>query len=257
MLARQSVGYLGERDMFEIRSEPEYRARFRGGEENSPRRPTALELALDIRKFEIELYWKRASYFWTLIAASFAGYFSLQSSASATARGLIPLVSCLGFLLSLGWYLVNRGSKYWQENWERHVDLLESGVVGPLYKTTISREEFPMLRFWGGYPYSVSKINQLISLFVALVWLGLIVGTFPALPKRECLLAITPWLLIGLTLAFSVLLLTLGVGGSEGRPRRITSEKARCNQRARLLTPPKQRLQVKGRSRTRSLEQGR
>ncbi|MCC9001729.1 MAG: hypothetical protein LM549_03765, partial [Candidatus Competibacter sp.] len=36
---------------------------------------SALEKALDIRKFEIELYWKRAAYFWTLIAAAFAGYF--------------------------------------------------------------------------------------------------------------------------------------------------------------------------------------
>lgn len=34
----------------------------------------ALELALDIRKFEIELYWKRATYFWTFIAAAFGGY---------------------------------------------------------------------------------------------------------------------------------------------------------------------------------------
>ncbi len=34
----------------------------------------ALELALEIRKFEIELYWKRATYFWAFITIALAGY---------------------------------------------------------------------------------------------------------------------------------------------------------------------------------------
>ena len=34
----------------------------------------ALEQAYEVRKFEIELYWKRATYFWTFIGASFAAY---------------------------------------------------------------------------------------------------------------------------------------------------------------------------------------
>lgn len=205
--------------MSEIRSESEYTARFPAEDAKETRRAKALTYALDIRKFEIELYWKRATYFWTLIAAAFGAYFALQSAANA--GSLVFLVSCLGFLLSLGWYLVNRGSKYWQENWERHVDLLESEVVGPLYKTTISKEEFPLLKFWGGYPYSVSKVNQIISLFVLLVWLGLVVGALPALPRRECVAAVAPWILAGLTLLFAIFLLTLGRGGSEGRGRRV------------------------------------
>jgi hypothetical protein len=209
-----------EKNMAEIRSEAEYRARFTLEDAKASRRSRrALEFALDIRKFEIDLYWKRASYFWTLIAASFGAYFALQLAKGAEA--LVLLVSCVGFLLSLGWYLVNRGSKYWQENWERHVDLLESEVVGPLYKTTISRQEFPLLKFWGGYPYSVSKINQLISLFVVLVWMGLAIGALPALPWRDCLLSLVPWLLAGLTLLFAIFLFVLGLGGSEGKPRRV------------------------------------
>lgn len=129
-------------------------------------RGKALGYALDIRKFEIELYWKRAGYFWTLIAASFAGFVALQT-ATKPKPGLSFLISCIGLVLSFGWYLVNRGSKYWQENWERHVDMLETEVIGPFYKTTLSRQEFPWIRFWGGYPYSVSNINQLISLFIS------------------------------------------------------------------------------------------
>src|SRR5260370_35684849 len=102
------------------------------------------------------------------------------------------MVCCLGFLLSLGWYLVNRGSKYWQENWERHVDLLETNEIGPLYKTTISPEEFPLFRFWGGYPYYVTKINQLISLFLTLVCLGITIGSLLALPPPTCLVRSVP-----------------------------------------------------------------
>jgi hypothetical protein len=206
--------------MPEIRSESEYHARFTVGDTGPSTASKALDFALDIRKFEIELYWKRASYFWTLIAASFAGYLALQT-AKDPPRSLILLVSCLGFLLSLGWYLANRGSKYWQENWERHVDLLESTVIGPLYKTTISRQEFPVFKLWGGYPYSVSKINQLISLFAVLVWFGLLIWALPALPWRACLLSLGPWLLPALTFLFAILLFVLGQGGSEGKPRRV------------------------------------
>ena len=60
----------------------EYRARF--AEPQTPRTQDAskeadtqageLAFAADIRKFEIELYWKRATYYWTFIAAAFAGY---------------------------------------------------------------------------------------------------------------------------------------------------------------------------------------
>ncbi|PNK76643.1 hypothetical protein CEQ35_022730 [Yersinia enterocolitica] len=45
----------------------------------------ALEKAHEIRKFEIELYWKRTAYFWTLIAAMFAGFLLLASKHSEKA----------------------------------------------------------------------------------------------------------------------------------------------------------------------------
>jgi Na+/melibiose symporter-like transporter len=77
----------------------------------------ALTLALDIRKFEIELYWKRATYFWTFIAAAFAAYAIVYSRADSKDDPWLLLVfSCLGFLFSSAWYLVNRGSKFWQNN---------------------------------------------------------------------------------------------------------------------------------------------
>ncbi len=140
--------------------------------------PDALKVALDIRKFEIELYWKRASYFWTFIAATFAGYFVLQQKENTQVSSSMFIVACLGFVFSFAWYFVNRGSKTWQRNWEIHVDLLENEVVGPLYKTTLGRYSS---RFWdltAGYPFSPSKINHLLGIFVIVVWFSLILMKF-------------------------------------------------------------------------------
>lgn len=115
----------------DIKTRGEYFKNFSGQPSDLQLRAEALKYALDIRKFEIELYWKRAAYFWTLIAAAFAGYFALRS-AEKLREGPLFLVTCLGLVLSVAWYLVNRGSKFWQENWERHVDILEDEIIGPL-----------------------------------------------------------------------------------------------------------------------------
>ena len=40
------------------------------------------------------------------------------------------VLACVGLIFSLAWFLTNRGSKYWQENWENHVDMLEDGTTG-------------------------------------------------------------------------------------------------------------------------------
>jgi hypothetical protein len=135
----------------------------------------AFNQALDNRQFEIDLYWKRAAYFWTFIAAAFAGYFVLEKDEAY--QSLIYVVTCLGFLFSLAWYFVNRGSKFWQQNWEMHVDLLEDKITGPLYKRVIQPRKYDFWNLTDAYPFSVSKINQILSLLVALVWLVLMVRT--------------------------------------------------------------------------------
>lgn len=145
----------------------------------------ALERALDIRKFEIDLYWKRATYFWTFIAATLAGFVAIQASPSQNKTDLLVLLCNLGIVFSFGWLCANRGSKYWQENWENHVDMLEDPVNGPLYKVILSRGEPNGLTEWavhlltGPSPISVSKINQLISVFVTLMWCGLLFYSLP------------------------------------------------------------------------------
>lgn len=136
----------------------------------------ALKTALDIRKFEIELYWKRATYFWAFIAVIFAGYFSV-SQGSANHDVILMVICCLGLVFSLSWYMVNKGSKFWQNNWEYHVDLLENKINGPLYKTIIYNSDISTNRPSKPYPFSVSKINQMLSFFLVMVWLILAVIT--------------------------------------------------------------------------------
>ncbi|WP_422080110.1 hypothetical protein [Ulvibacterium sp.] len=117
-------------------------------------------LAWDSRKFEIELYWKRAVYFWAFQAVALAGYFTILSTNYFDEKlHSLFYVNCLGFITSLGWHLINKGSKSWQRHWEQVVDILEDMVVGKLYKTVTTNKTF-----------SVSKINELISLFFTLMW---------------------------------------------------------------------------------------
>ncbi len=140
----------------------------------------ALNHALDIRKFEIELYWKRTAYFWAFIAFAFAGFFATQSSDTVNKDVLSILISCVGLVFSLAWFLANKASKRWQENWEKHVDLLENDVHGPLYKINLksadlAEQENTINKFiTGAGDYSVSKINQITSLYITLVWSGIL-----------------------------------------------------------------------------------
>lgn len=195
------------------------------GNETKRKCEKTLERAEQIRQFEIGLYWKRSAYFWTFVALAFAGYGALQVQATESEKkNLGFLLANVGFVASAAWFLVNRGSKYWQEYWETQVDRLERGATGPLYTVVIARvdeEKAPRLErltAWWRRPRSlkawwrrrslkqwmtgaprlpeseknhvkslsvpsVSRINQLGSLYVAGVWIILGVRS---LLKPEC-----------------------------------------------------------------------
>ncbi|MBZ5665870.1 MAG: hypothetical protein LAO30_14805 [Acidobacteriia bacterium] len=210
--------------MNDITTKESYEALFsRGIADGAKWREDALKCALDIRKFEIELYWKRATYFWTLIAASFAGYFALQSTEPAK-RNLpsIFIIACIGLVLSFAWYLVNRGSKYWQENWERHVDVLSEKVIGPLYRTTLSKEKWwCIFEPHEAFPFSVSRVNQTVSLFITLLWGGLAIRAFPFSQAIQPSRVTAYWSMAGFTALFLILLLWLGWPKKKQKPRKI------------------------------------
>lgn len=168
----------------------------------------ALKVALDVRKFEIELYWKRATYFWAFIAATFIGYNAVQGSTDK--NFLMYSLSSLGFVLSLAWVLANRGSKQWQENWEHHVDHLEDDFIGPLYKTTLPRRPPKGVLGWlnfitvGPSKHSVSKINQMVSLYVLGIWGVILYRVLP--PGTVC-----EWTAVSQTVGAFTLLACIGL----------------------------------------------
>ena len=65
-----------------------------------------MELAPDVRKFEIDLYWKRATYFWAFTGAALAGYLTVLTGKDVENRAdALLIVSCLGLIFSVAWYL--------------------------------------------------------------------------------------------------------------------------------------------------------
>jgi hypothetical protein len=134
----------------------------------------ALKTALDERARELDFYWKRTTYAWTLNAAVFAGYFALRKEPTASFTSL-GVVACLGFVCAIAWWCLNRGSKYWQENWELQVDLLESAFHRPLHRINPDVGRYRLLSLNRAYPFSVTKVNQHLSLFISLVWFALVI----------------------------------------------------------------------------------
>ena len=133
-----------------------------------------LDRAHDIRKFEIDLYWRRATYFWTLIAAAFVSFFVVQAADDLCAQkkqALSILVANLGLVFSVGWRLANQGSKFWQVNWETQVDRLEESE--PLYRYFVQRTDKDCVPI-KPKAYSVSKVNERTSLYVTGVWVVLL-----------------------------------------------------------------------------------
>ncbi|WOE68259.1 hypothetical protein RY972_09540 [Aeromonas allosaccharophila] len=154
-----------------------YREVFETEDERSDILIAAYYQAADIRKFEIDMYWKRATYFWALIAVAFAAFFAISSAEHLSTQDknlYLSAISSAGFIFTFAWFSVNKGSKYWQENWENHLDLLEDKITGPLYKTKLERPKNDSCLeklIIGPQPYSVSKINQIVAVFTMLIWL--------------------------------------------------------------------------------------
>jgi hypothetical protein len=149
------------------------------GESGAPsgkRLTLALKEAQDNRRFEIGLYWQRSNYFFLFVGGAFAGFFGLETSDRAgDLQEPRILVGALGLVVSTAWHFANRGSKYWQEIWERHIDLLEDRVYGPLHKTFVSQKNASRGRWLSAQRYSVSKINHVLSLSAIVAWVFLLV----------------------------------------------------------------------------------
>lgn len=185
----------------------------------------AFKIALDTRKFEIELYWKRTGYFVLFIGAVFVGYYSIINTAGKYQKEwLLLLLSALGFLLSLLWYMANRGSKFWQENWEAHIEELSTHLGVPIFGI-IKRHEHSIWNLRQEYPFSVSKVNQMVSLIITFAWLLMLckeMGVFKSLEN----IPFSDWdkykMLAGgivIMLSFLIIICCKGFAAKESRKR--------------------------------------
>lgn len=205
----------------------------------------AFEKAESIRQFEIQLYWTRANYFFIFVSAAFVAYgiaLGWKTSdigiSEQSKKMVLMLIAGMGFLVSLAWYLANKGSKFWQENWEYHVDLLEPY---PLYRTVLSSEPngigwlrknprpagnacvvdkclhgvklfaIPIknILFDGNssYPYSPTKINLILSRYSTMLFFLIFTASFARFASINFF---TEWVrLNGQVVAYGLFILTL------------------------------------------------
>lgn len=196
--------------------------------ENERIRYTALKESQDIRKFEIDLYWRRTGFFWAFITIVYTAFFSVLckyidcpcNEELCKYSFLVPVISSLsglGFFFSVAWHMVNKGSKFWQKNWEKHVSLLETTEIGPLYDVYLN----PKGSFWEricptkAFDFSVTKINMWASTIMMIASLAGTIGINVWLIKerhQDLCFVIIPSIVI---LVFSICLILFSDGNKD------------------------------------------
>lgn len=149
-------------------------------------RKAALDRAHELRKFEIENYWKRATYFWAFQLAAFALlgllWGKIFDSSPSLIRNALLVPAGLGAVTAQVGWLTARGSKFWQENWEAHVDMLEGEHEGRLTQVIFAKS---------GTKSSVTRINERLFFFLMLSWVAFFILTvFPVIEAK--LLSLNP-----------------------------------------------------------------
>ena len=161
-----------------------------------------LEKAYHFRDFEIDMYWKRAQYFWGFLAVIYAGFFLLLTNQE---KYFLPqeykLITCsMGIVMSFAWYLVNRGSKRWQEHWEDVIKKYEIELNFIVYGEKVD-SDFGWIKAGS---FSVSKINILMSLIIFISWITLFLismNSISSLSANE--------IIFGLITFFALILITV------------------------------------------------
>ncbi len=143
------------------------------------------EKSLELRKFEIDNFWKRGWFFGALLLAIISGYITVSELKNSNFP--ITCISFLSFLVCLGQSLMNRGSKYWQERWEYVTKNRESALGIDLTKAKKfnqyeryyidacirAKDENFLAK---GQRFSVSKIAiliwDLLTIATLLIWLN-------------------------------------------------------------------------------------
>jgi len=122
---------------------------------------------LELRKFEIENFWKRTLFFWGTIALIYAGFFKAELK---DYQIVIPLI---GLLFNIIFSLSTRGSKYWQEHWEAMAAVYENELKFDFftYETKGLIRKNSKSVFTRPYRFSVSKLTMLLSDLSVILWI--------------------------------------------------------------------------------------
>lgn len=153
--------------------------------ESERMRSRALKEAQEVRRFEIQLYWHRTAFFWAFITIIYTALFSVLckyvDSSCSKYSFFVPAISALsglGYFFSVAWHMVNKGSKFWQKNWETHVSLLEEAEIGPLYDVYLNPKGTLKERFCptSAFDFSVTRINMWASTIMVLASLMCAIG---------------------------------------------------------------------------------
>ena len=146
------------RQLFGIHSD------FNPKSEKNTIRAAALQKAWEVRNFEIDKFWSRATFYWGFIVLIGTGYITVVTNKTNETLEALPLdfiLICLGVVFSFAWVLIIKGSKQWQENWEQHIFMLEDTIYGPLYKTTYKSKSLF---------FSVSEISEIVAWCIFIAW---------------------------------------------------------------------------------------
>lgn len=132
----------------------------------------AFDIAHENRKLEISLFWQRSLFFWGFVASALVGY----GAAYGKSTILSSFLALFGFVCSVVWTSGNRGSKYWQQYWEKKVNFYQHYTTGNIFYDRIPHHP----RIWENYAprrISVSKLTMALSDYMVILWFILCVIT--------------------------------------------------------------------------------
>ncbi|MFJ5438106.1 hypothetical protein ACIPT2_09570 [Pectobacterium brasiliense] len=134
----------------------------------------AYDKAHQIRNLEVDLYWKRTTYCWTLIAALLticglllSAYFKPDDLEKRDSTILIAIaaISALGVIITYICQLIAISGEYWKKNWEMHISMLEPLFSGKIYSTHLVSSR---------YRASIAKLNFILFFIIYSSWASIL-----------------------------------------------------------------------------------
>ncbi|EJL6396917.1 hypothetical protein NMR99_004029 [Vibrio navarrensis] len=144
------------------------------------------KIAIETRNMEIGLFWQRSNYFLVLNTAVAVGFFSINSVEFQV------ILALFGIVVSVLWFGVNLGSKYWQSRWEHRASVIESEIDSSIEMFSASKSTIdadvkasllnhklnPKLDWYDRLVMkkpSVSKYMSILAGLFILLWLGVLI----------------------------------------------------------------------------------